>query len=182
MPKPRRLSGDEVVSIFGNVGFRVASQRGSRITLVRATPSGRQILTIPAHQEMDTGTLRAIIRQASRFVAADELHPHFDSQASIGDCRPRRSASERPQDGVEHEVEGRASVIRQEPPDEVAALLQQLVFAAVAPAHDGVPEMLGAIQLDRDTRIRAQRINLQASSPVEGADRGLPLACFEYEP
>jgi predicted RNA binding protein YcfA (HicA-like mRNA interferase family) len=77
MPKLRRLSGDDVVSIFGNFGFRVVSQHGSHIKLVRATPSGRQILTIPAHRELDTGTLRAIIRQASRFVAADELQPHF---------------------------------------------------------------------------------------------------------
>jgi hypothetical protein len=35
------------------------------------------VLTIPAHRELDTDTLRAIIRQASRFVAADELEPHF---------------------------------------------------------------------------------------------------------
>jgi hypothetical protein len=33
-------------------------------------------MTIPAHRELDTGTLRAIIRQASRFMAADEFEPH----------------------------------------------------------------------------------------------------------
>ena len=79
MPKLRRLSGDEVVTVFRGFGFRVAAQRGSHIKLVRDSPSGRQVLTIPAHRELDTGTLRAIIRQASRFVAADELEPHFRS-------------------------------------------------------------------------------------------------------
>ena len=77
MPELRRLSGDEVVSIFRGFGFRVAGQHGSPIKLVRDSPSGRQVLTIPAHRELDTGTLRAIIRQAGRFVAADELEPHF---------------------------------------------------------------------------------------------------------
>ncbi len=79
MPKLRRHSGEEVVSIFRGFGFRVAAQHGSHIKLVRDSPSGRQVLTIPAHRELDTGTLRAIIRQASRFVAADELDPHFRS-------------------------------------------------------------------------------------------------------
>ena len=79
MPKLRRLSGDEVIGVFRSFGFRVASQHGSHAKLVREAPSGRQVLTIPAHRELDSGTLRAIIRQASRFVAADELHPHFYS-------------------------------------------------------------------------------------------------------
>ena len=79
MPKLRRLSGDEVVGIFCGFGFRVAAQHGSHVKLVRDSASGRQVLTIPAHREQDTGTLRASIRQARRFVAADELEPHFRS-------------------------------------------------------------------------------------------------------
>jgi predicted RNA binding protein YcfA (HicA-like mRNA interferase family) len=77
MPKLRRLSGDEVVSIFRGFGFQITSQHGSHIKLVRESPTGRQVLTVPAHRELDAGTLRAIIRQASRFVTADVLHPHF---------------------------------------------------------------------------------------------------------
>ena len=38
-----------------------------------------QTLTVPAHSELDTGTLRAILRQASRFVPEDDLHPFFYS-------------------------------------------------------------------------------------------------------
>jgi hypothetical protein len=34
-------------------------------------------LTIPLHAELDSGTLRAIFRQASRFISESELRPHF---------------------------------------------------------------------------------------------------------
>jgi len=79
MPKLRRLSGDDVVSIFRGFGFLVAAQHGSHLKLVQDSPPGRQVLTIPAHRELDTGALRAFIRQAGRFVAADELEPHSRS-------------------------------------------------------------------------------------------------------
>jgi len=37
----------------------------------------KQTLTVPAHEELDTGTLRAILRQASRYVPGQELRPLF---------------------------------------------------------------------------------------------------------
>jgi predicted RNA binding protein YcfA (HicA-like mRNA interferase family) len=77
MPKLRRLSGAEVVAIFARFGFRVASQRGSHVKLKRVTADGTQTLTVPAHREIDTGTLRAIVRQAIRFIPEGDLHPHF---------------------------------------------------------------------------------------------------------
>ncbi len=36
-----------------------------------------QTLTIPDHRELGTGTLRAIIRQASRYVPPAELETRF---------------------------------------------------------------------------------------------------------
>jgi hypothetical protein len=43
-------------------------------------PDGtRQTLTIPNHRELDTGTLKAIYRQALRYVGDEELRPHFYS-------------------------------------------------------------------------------------------------------
>lgn len=46
--------------------------------LRRIGPSGeRQMLIVPDHAELDTGTLRAIIRQASRFVSLEELQQRF---------------------------------------------------------------------------------------------------------
>ena len=78
MPKLKVLSGAEVVRIFAIFGFRVASQRGSHVKLRRIQAGGgQQTLTIPNHKELDRGTLGAIYRQASRYVAEKELRPHF---------------------------------------------------------------------------------------------------------
>ena len=78
MPKLRRLSGPEVIRILRRFGFEVHSQRGSHVKLRRTAPSGAvQMLTIPNHRELDTGTCRAILRQASRYVPAEELGRFF---------------------------------------------------------------------------------------------------------
>jgi predicted RNA binding protein YcfA (HicA-like mRNA interferase family) len=80
MPRLRRLSGQDVLRILERFGFAVHSQRGSHVKMLRIGPSGeRQTLTIPSHSELDPGTLRAILRQASRYIPPDELHPHFYS-------------------------------------------------------------------------------------------------------
>ena len=78
MPKLRTLSGPDVVRILSEFGFLIASQRGSHIKLRRILPDGtRQTLTIPNHRELDTGTLKAIYRQALRYVTDEELRPRF---------------------------------------------------------------------------------------------------------
>jgi len=78
MPGLKRMSGRDVVSVLRAFGFEVVSQRGSHIKLRRTGQGGeRETLVIPDHAELDTGTLRAIIRQASRYIPAEELHPHF---------------------------------------------------------------------------------------------------------
>lgn len=79
MPRLRRLSGREVARILQSFGFQIVSQRGSHMKLRRLHEGSSQILTIPAHRELDTGTLRAILRQASRFFPEPELHSHFYS-------------------------------------------------------------------------------------------------------
>ncbi len=81
MPKLRRLSGDEVIAAMAKFGFVRHSQSGSHAKLRRVTPAGPvQTLTIPRHRELDTGTLRAIFRQASRFVPEDLIFPEFYSE------------------------------------------------------------------------------------------------------
>ena len=78
MPKLRRLSGDAVIGILERYGFAVAAQSGSHVKLRRVSATGeKQTLTIPRHRELDTGTLRAILRQASRYIPSQELRPHF---------------------------------------------------------------------------------------------------------
>jgi predicted RNA binding protein YcfA (HicA-like mRNA interferase family) len=78
MPKLKRLSGLDVVRIFEVLGFAQVSQRGSHVKLQRqGTDGSKQTLTIPAHPELDKGTLRAIYRQALRYVSESELMEHF---------------------------------------------------------------------------------------------------------
>ena len=77
-PKLRTLSGEEVVKILQKFGFQVERQRGSHVKMSRLSPSGeKQVLTIPRHKELDKGTLRAIFRQACRYIPEDQLASYF---------------------------------------------------------------------------------------------------------
>ena len=76
MPDLRRLSGPAVIRILEGFGFVVHAQAGSRVKLRRIGPSGQK-QTFPRHKELDTGTLRAVFRQASRYISDQELTPHF---------------------------------------------------------------------------------------------------------
>lgn len=78
MPKLKNLSGKDVIKIFSKFGFEGISQRGSHIKLRRMLDDGiRQTLTIPLHKELDKGTLRAIFRQALRYIPEEEIKPYF---------------------------------------------------------------------------------------------------------
>jgi len=59
-------------------GFETHSQKGSHIKLHRIGIKGeRQTLTIPLHAELDVGTLRAIVRQVTRYIPEAELRSRF---------------------------------------------------------------------------------------------------------
>jgi predicted RNA binding protein YcfA (HicA-like mRNA interferase family) len=78
MPRLRRLAGAEIIAILSHFGFALHTQRGSHAKLRRVLADGSvQTLTVPIHDELDTGTCRAILRQASRFVPEQDLRPHF---------------------------------------------------------------------------------------------------------
>src|SRR2546421_483799 len=59
MSKLPAISGSDCVKVLNKIGFVVYRQRGSHITMVRKSPPSQT--TIPKHQELDRGTLRAII-------------------------------------------------------------------------------------------------------------------------
>lgn len=80
MPKPRRLSGKEVVDILESFGFQIARQRGSHIQLTRAFDNRTQKLVVPNHKELDTGTVVGIFRQATQFIPPEELRKQFYSE------------------------------------------------------------------------------------------------------
>ena len=80
MPKLKRLTAKQVLAILIGFGFVIAFQRGSHIKLTRMVQHQKQILTIPNHTELDTGTCGAIMRQASCYISPEELYPHFYSE------------------------------------------------------------------------------------------------------
>ncbi|KJV07982.1 type II toxin-antitoxin system HicA family toxin [Methylocucumis oryzae] len=80
MPKLRRLTAKQIVAMLTGFGFVVASQRGSHIKMVRIVQDQKQILTIPNHNELDTGTCKAVMRQVSRYISVAELYPYFYSE------------------------------------------------------------------------------------------------------
>lgn len=81
-PRLERPVSREVRRVPRDSGLEVATTRGSHATLFRVTASGEQrVFTAPVHAQLPTGTLRAIYRQASRFVAGAELGPRLTAWA-----------------------------------------------------------------------------------------------------
>jgi len=77
-PKLKKLSGREVIRIFESFGFSIYTQRGSHVKLRKINSTGKkQILTVPLHTIIDIGTLKAIFRQASRYIPEDQLRKYF---------------------------------------------------------------------------------------------------------
>lgn len=75
------MAAREVLRAFATFGFTVASVRGSHAKLLRVLASGeRQILTVPLHKQLAAGTLRAIFRQALRYIPEEDLRPWFFHQ------------------------------------------------------------------------------------------------------
>ena len=77
-PRLKRLNRHRLLAALRSVGFEIVSTRGSHAKLCRELSDGtRQVLTVPLHKELPSGTLHAIFKQAARFVAEDELRPLF---------------------------------------------------------------------------------------------------------
>ena len=80
MPRLKVLSGADVLKILAVFSFNVISQKGSHAKLQRVSENGtKQTLTVPLHEELDKGTLKAIYNQALRYIPESNLHPHFYS-------------------------------------------------------------------------------------------------------
>ena len=62
MSRLPRISGRECVKALSKIGYYLKRQEGSHMILRRDDPLGQ--LVVPDHQELDKGTLRAIIREA----------------------------------------------------------------------------------------------------------------------
>jgi predicted RNA binding protein YcfA (HicA-like mRNA interferase family) len=69
MSKLPRVSGREAVDALGKLGFELRRQHGSHIILRRDSPFAQVV--VPDHRQLDTGTLRAVLRQAG--ITVDEF-------------------------------------------------------------------------------------------------------------
>jgi predicted RNA binding protein YcfA (HicA-like mRNA interferase family) len=69
MSKLPQISGPDVVRALQKLGFTVRRQHGSHIIMRRDDPFAQTV--VPDHQQIDRGTLRAILRQTE--ITADEL-------------------------------------------------------------------------------------------------------------
>jgi predicted RNA binding protein YcfA (HicA-like mRNA interferase family) len=63
VPKLPVVSGIDVVKALAKIGYDVDHQTGSHMILRHREPPHRR-LTVPMHNELAKGTLRAIIREA----------------------------------------------------------------------------------------------------------------------
>ena len=64
---PTSLSGRDIARVLRAAGFTFDRQRGSHMVYIRQIPPAR--VTVPNHDPVRVGTLRAIIRQAGMTVA-----------------------------------------------------------------------------------------------------------------
>jgi len=77
----RQLGGKDVLRALASFGFHIISTRGSHVKLRRILASGeRQTLIVPMHKQLAPGTVRAIFRQASRYIPEQDLRPWFFSK------------------------------------------------------------------------------------------------------
>lgn len=63
MSRLPQVSGRDVIRALKQIGYEQDHQRGSHIVLRMTQPPHRR-LTVPAHNPIAKGTLRAIIREA----------------------------------------------------------------------------------------------------------------------
>ncbi len=65
MSRPKKLSGFDLVKILCNeFGFVARRQKGSHVILIREDQNGKTGCVIPLHDELKTGTLKGILKQA----------------------------------------------------------------------------------------------------------------------
>jgi len=64
-----RISGRECIRALERAGFYRKRQAGSHVVLRRAEPFAQVV--VPDHEELDRGTLRAIVRQTG--LSVDEF-------------------------------------------------------------------------------------------------------------
>ena len=77
MPKLRRISGKSLVKLLCDQGFSVVRQKGSHVRLTLKKGGGECAITVPLHDEMDRGTLKAIARPLGQYLSKEVIRNIF---------------------------------------------------------------------------------------------------------
>jgi len=62
MPKLPQVSSREILKVLHRLGFRIVSQKGSHIKLMRFISGRKQTVTVPNHRFVKKGTFKNILR------------------------------------------------------------------------------------------------------------------------
>jgi hypothetical protein len=93
----------------------------------------------------------------------------FASDAAVQNQRDcRAAATDRSKNGIKDDVQLFADVLGEEPQHEIAMLLQHAILSSITPVRDRVRKVLRAVNLDRHSRVPAQKVHLEAPDTVEG--------------
>ena len=77
MSKLRLLSSSQLLKILYTLEFRIISQRGSHIKLMRILNNKKQIIIIPNHKQLTKGTTKEIFNQLCNFEPREVLYKLF---------------------------------------------------------------------------------------------------------
>ena len=78
MPRLRDLSGDQVLDVLLDFGYRVVAQDGRHLKLRKMTGWGEATtMTFPMMKELDKLTIAAIYHEACQYAGEDRLWPRF---------------------------------------------------------------------------------------------------------
>jgi predicted RNA binding protein YcfA (HicA-like mRNA interferase family) len=73
--KHKRLSGKQIIKTVEQMGFVQARQRGSHVVMKKISADGAVGCVVPMHNEVATGTLHALLKQAK--VAIDDFEQNI---------------------------------------------------------------------------------------------------------
>ena len=73
MKLPRDLSGHELAHILRRYGYDIVRQSGSQIQLRSVELGTSHTVTVPAHKNLKTGTLSAILTGVAQYLKKDRL-------------------------------------------------------------------------------------------------------------
>lgn len=71
MRLPRQISGEELARLLHRYGYEITRQTGSHIRLTSKFKGREHHITIPAHKDLRTGTLSAVLTEVASYLETE---------------------------------------------------------------------------------------------------------------